>query len=61
MIGCVAVLCWSRAAGALLPTFPLMRMGIDADAMANALQGHIERLSPAPDSEERRPVVRCSS
>jgi hypothetical protein len=25
--------------------FPLMRLGIDADGMANALQGHVERLS----------------
>jgi hypothetical protein len=31
---------------ALLSTFPLMRLGIDVDGMATALQGHAERLSP---------------
>jgi hypothetical protein len=42
--------------GAMLLTFPLMRLGIDADAMANVLQGHVERLSPptcAPVLSER--------
>ena len=31
---------------ALLPTFQLMRAGIDADAMTTALQGRLERLTP---------------
>jgi hypothetical protein len=35
--------------GALLPTFPMMRMALDADAMANALAGHVERLIPQPE------------
>ena len=30
--------------GAMLPTFVLMKLGLDADGMANVLQGHIERL-----------------
>jgi hypothetical protein len=36
----------SERPGALLATFPLMRLGIDADAMATTLQGHIEKLNP---------------
>ena len=33
---------------ALLPTFPLMRLGLDADAMVNALEGHLGRIEAAP-------------
>jgi hypothetical protein len=33
---------------ALLPTFQLMRLGIDVDAMTTALQGRLERLIPQP-------------
>jgi hypothetical protein len=29
---------------ALLPTFPLMRMALDADSMVTALEGHVEKL-----------------
>jgi hypothetical protein len=50
-LGDVITLCERRKAsveadkpGAMLPTFPLMRLGIDADGMANVLQGHVERL-----------------
>jgi hypothetical protein len=38
----------SERPGGLLPTFPLMRLGLDADAMANALEGHIERIKAGP-------------
>jgi hypothetical protein len=34
---------------ALLPTFTMMRLGLDADAMVNTLQGHLERLIPQPE------------
>jgi hypothetical protein len=33
---------------ALLPTFQLMRAGIDVDGMTTTLQGHVERLIPRP-------------
>ncbi|HBI42445.1 MAG TPA: hypothetical protein DDY78_06235 [Planctomycetales bacterium] len=35
--------------GAMPPTFPLMRLGLDADAMVNTLQAHLERLIPQPE------------
>jgi hypothetical protein len=34
---------------ALLPTFQLMRAGVEVDAMVNILQGHVERLVPASE------------
>jgi hypothetical protein len=35
--------------GALLPTFQLMRAGIEVDGMTTALQAHLERLIPQPE------------
>jgi hypothetical protein len=34
-------------AGTPTAPFPLIRLGLDADAMANVLQAHVERLTTA--------------
>lgn len=42
--------------GALLPTFPLMRLGLDVDAMVTLLQGRVEMLQPADPTNRREPL-----
>jgi hypothetical protein len=34
--------------GSLLPTFPLMRAGIDVNGIVNALEMHLDRLAQSP-------------